>query len=136
MKAYLFIETGEERSPKRGEYYVIPHSDILVKDTDWEDTPKSILTRHEIEVPDGATAFRYTFICDEPMCNRGQSIPMYIPIPRPKVKVKKWRWHKKVGQVFVTADGFFADQQELEGAMGIPADDWEYIPETMIEVEL
>jgi len=56
------------------------------------------LAGQEIEIPDGATQFRYAVICDDPMCNRAQA----IPIPRPKIK--KWIW--RCGNLWYTKEHF------------------------------
>lgn len=90
MKAYLFIETGEVRPPKDGEYYVLGKNMVIHSGQNYSpDSP--ILTRHEIEVPEGATFFQYQIGGNGFSWSNGTM--GYIPIPRPKKKVKKWRWY-------------------------------------------
>lgn len=81
MKAYLEIIGNEDRPPKCGERFEDDNGSIVVACYDHEEI-RRIVTRHEIEIPEGATAFRYAVVCDDPLCNRGQS----ISLPRPRVK--------------------------------------------------
>lgn len=85
MKAYLFIETGEIRQPKAGEYFSIS-SGVLKCVADRVVMPSPILTRHEIEIPEGANGLT--------LVPYDGAIPQIfdritIPLPRPKKKVKK-----------------------------------------------
>lgn len=128
MKAYLFIETGEMKKPKDGEWYYDnnDHS-ITQSDRDFKFVDAPILTRHEIEIPDGATEIGYTF--KTPLCGA-----KFIPTPRPKKKVKKWRWviaTKKGKDVGTTTH-----MTESELHRIYPNQKWYHrIDETEIEVE-
>jgi len=128
MKAYLFIE-GEKRPPKPGDCFINGNGDVDLSVMHFTEN-RLVLTRHEIEIPEGATQFRYAVICDDPMCNRGQS----IPIPRPK-KVKRWWWNFEDDNA---ADGFSTSgpYTEEEVKADYPNAKWYHrIDETMIEVE-
>lgn len=91
MKAYLFVETGEVKPVKPGDYYL---DDGGVKRAFMGNKhhTDTILTRHEIEVPEGAT-----YLAIEPLRDglpiRGTiEHPWHyisIPLPRPKKMVKK-----------------------------------------------
>lgn len=88
MKAYLFIETGEVKKPKKGEWVLDLDGEIsLGYDNDYE--PKfPILTRHEIDIPEGA-------LCLKMWANNGDRYEdkiADIPLTHPKKMVKKWRW--------------------------------------------
>jgi hypothetical protein len=103
MKAYLFIETGEVRVAKGGEWAMTnegPHKgEIYQAESDCTEKD-NILTRHEIEIPDYVDAMNYGFSNSQFTGIRTGS----VPIPRPKKKVKKWLWAVGVedGDVFFT----------------------------------
>jgi len=87
MKAYLFIETGEERCPERGEYFI----NVFGSCSRRGEVPigtRCILTHHEIEIPYGANNMTVAFQ-NINGCLRGSISHVEIPIPRPKKKVKK-----------------------------------------------
>lgn len=91
MKAYLFIETGEVRQVKNGEYY-LADGDVMRRDLSYPtDGAYTIVTRHEIPIPEGAENFNWDF--DHKVFRNSQFNKDWgnIPIPRPKKKVKKWR---------------------------------------------
>ena len=86
MKAYLFIETGEERCPERGEYFI----NVFGSCSRRGEVPigtRCILTHHEIEIPYGANNMTVAFQ-NINGCLRGSISHVEIPIPRPKIK--KW----------------------------------------------
>ncbi len=88
MKAYLFIETGEVRNPNNAEWFMantehpLQSEGIIYGD-------RNILTRHEIEIPEGAIGMipLWQFTDGEEVGHKN-----WVPIPRPKKKVKKWQW--------------------------------------------
>lgn len=138
MKAYLFIETGEVRTPKTGEWYYDNTRQIFQSRRDFQLVAAPILTPHEIEIPDGATLFQYQtnkgelyhFYREEGICSYG-----HFPIPRPKRKVKKWRWvyqDASTGEVCITSE-----YHKIGGGLGnnVHAKWCRQIPETEIEVE-
>lgn len=91
MKAYLFIETGEVRRPKDGEWVIFEDGDFVLNIDDDYIAKYPIVTRHEIEIPEGANNATVAFQRVDG-CLRGSISHVEIPIPRPKKKVKKWRW--------------------------------------------
>ena len=84
MKAYLFIETGEVRSPKKGEWFKDTNGGTYQSDGMYN-LIFPILTRHEIEIPEKFTEVK---IIAGSLCDIN-AVVRIIPIPRPKKKVKK-----------------------------------------------
>jgi len=87
MKAYLFIETGETRYPKEGEWFNGSGGYLEAK-YDFSNYQFPILVRHELTMPDEATECRMNYNLKDSGWING----MPISIPCPKKKVKKWRW--------------------------------------------
>jgi hypothetical protein len=92
MKAYLFIETGEVRTPKVGEYFINclgnPHSNVAYEDP----APSPILARHVIRLADGTAGVyleSYKMENGQRACYQTHGT---FDIPRPKRKVRKWRF--------------------------------------------
>jgi hypothetical protein len=83
MKAYLFIE-GETRQAKKGEWYITSRGEIYYVEGSTTCGERNILTRREIEVPEG------TYECHGHFHNhQGRTDSFCIPIYHPKKKVKK-----------------------------------------------
>ena len=90
MKAYVFIETGELREPKDGEWFLNIGGQPVRCNRDYG--TKVIVTRHEIDIPDRATLLKIVPVKEEP-CDINQVFnAIDVPAPRVKKKVKKWRW--------------------------------------------
>jgi hypothetical protein len=133
MKAYLFIETGEVRLPKESEWYYDNTGVVLLSRQNFKFVSASILTRHEIEVPEGANNMTVAFQ-NINGCLRGSMSRVEIPIPRPKVKVKRWWWDFEDDNA---ADGFSTSgpYTEEEVKADYPNAKWYHrIDETMVEV--
>jgi hypothetical protein len=84
MKAYLFIETGEVRNLKEGDWFLNcdGSGSIFFSDKDYNNDKRNILTRHEIEIPKKFTEVK---IIAGSLCDL-DAIVRIFPIPRPKVK--------------------------------------------------
>lgn len=108
MKAYLFIETGEIRQPKAGEYFSIS-SGVLKCVADRVVMPSPILTRHEIPIPEGANDLLVDFSKDGLLYHA----LTHCPLPRPK-KVKKWQWlYRSRNGDFILTKGVFLSEAEI-----------------------
>jgi len=88
MKGYLFIDAGEVRQAKCDEFYTNCYGEIFRVEGTITSGERNVVTRHEINIPDGAerlTVFPGSLI-DE---NINVTV---ISLPHPKKKVKKWEW--------------------------------------------
>ena len=137
MKAYIEFIGNEDRRPKTGERFEDENGSIVVACYDHEEI-RRMVTRHEIEIPDGATLFQYQtneghlyhFYREEGICSYG-----HFPIPRPKKKVKKCQYitigtdhcGRKRGEV----TGWLTNKEAME--RGLEPEDRIY--QTEIEVE-
>ena len=134
MKAYLFIETGEVRDPKDGELFMTPSGGILRCKGDFG--KRSILTRHEIEIPEGLEGVSISgWGLDCGQCKKQVPCLANIPIPRPKKKVKKWKWLACApgGSPFISGSHYSESEWRKEYA---PIHEWSHsIPQTEIEAE-
>jgi len=84
MKAFIeFI--GETRYPKAGDLIMRQSGAIARVSVNHTYVVFPIVTRHEIDIPDGANILT---VQTRGTCNTLPAI--HIPIPRPKKKVKKW----------------------------------------------
>jgi len=87
MKAYVFIETGELREPKDGEWFLNIGGQPVRCNRDYG--TKVIVTRHEIDIPDRATLLKIVPVKEEP-CDINQVFnAIDVPAPRVKKKVTK-----------------------------------------------
>jgi hypothetical protein len=131
MKAYLFIETGENRNPRVGEWYYDRTHQIMQSKQNFQFVPAPILIRHEmeIEIPQDTDRIRFCF-SKEAMAK----FLFDIPIPQPK-KVKKWQY------ITINSDRFGRKRGEVTGWLtereakerGLEPEDRIY--QTEIEVE-
>jgi hypothetical protein len=113
-RAYLFIETGEVRTPKENEWGISDTGNIceFASDNPYMDDAATILTRHEIEIPEGAEKYYFQVYdgngrpllpCDEP------------PLPRPKKKVKVYQWlYKLANGNFRITEGHYANDLQAK----------------------
>lgn len=110
-KAYLFVETGETRKAKDGEYVLFDEKDgDIYRATDFT-SEYPILTRHEIEIPEGANMMT---IQTRGTCNTPPAL--HFPIPRPKKMVKKWQW--RCGNLWFTKEHF--TEKQIKARSNIP----------------
>ena len=130
MKAYIEFIGNEDRRPKTGERFEDENGSIVVACYDHEEI-RRMVTRHEIEIPDGAKCLT---IFPDSIITCPEASVAKIVIPRPKKKVKKWLWI-----VGINRNSFFANiehRTEEEIKATLPSQDWYHrIDETMIEVE-
>jgi hypothetical protein len=130
MRAYLFIETGEERKPKVDEYFMnICGSAERCCQNDTGN--RAILALHEIDIPDVAKELK---IITGSLCDLNTVVKI-IPIHRPKAKVKKWEWvvDKGVGRSYY-ASGVHRTEEQIRYVF--PNSKWYHrIDETEIEEE-
>jgi hypothetical protein len=133
MKAYLFIE-GETRQAKKGEWYMTSRGEIYYVEGTVTCGERNVLTRHEIEIPDGAHTMT---VQTRGACN---TLPaMHIPIPRPKVR--RWQWVKDYGGSEAKMEIRSTERytrQELDAILrrnNLNTCGWHSDNDTMIEVE-
>ena len=129
MKAYLFIE-GETRQAKKGEWYITSRGEIYYVEGRVTCGERNVLTRREIEVPEGA------YECHGHFHNhQGRTNSFCIPIYHPKKKVKKCQYvtigtdhcGRKRGEV----TGWLTNKEAME--RGLEPEDRIY--QTEIEVD-
>lgn len=138
-KAYLFIETGEVRGPKKGDWYdnrcvadITRNAPIKIQHTDYDfckgvDAP--IYACHEIEIPEDTKDAYIAFSKD------WASLPPFhavvIPIPKPKKKVKKWRWWADLNGIRVETAQEKSEDEMVDAGM-----QWHKISSSEVEVEV
>jgi hypothetical protein len=128
MKAYLFIETGEVRCPKSANWFLRGNTpELCFVSSMCEKLP--ILTRHEIDVPDGTD---YLNIIPIPSGLEGSEHFKSIPIPRPKKKVEKWRCEGRLDGFKITTELITFDEAQM---LSRYVDGLYRMEDTMIEVE-
>ena len=129
MKVYIELIGNEDRRPKTGERFEDENGSIVVACYDHEEI-RRIVTRREIEVPDGA------YECHGHFHNhQGRANSFCIPIYHPKKKVKKCQYvtigtdhcGRKRGEV----TGWLTNKEAME--RGLEPEDRIY--QTEIEVE-
>ena len=129
MKAYLFIETGEVRPVKIGEWCNVLGS-IHFQNITGSIDKYPILTRHEIEIPEWATHINLDVVRTQDVIHAFRR----FPILRPK-KVKKCQY------ITINSDRFGHKRGEVTGWLtereakkrGLEPEDRIY--QTEIEVE-
>lgn len=129
MKAFIeFI--GETRHPKTGDLIMCQSGAIAKVSVNHTHVVFPIVTRHEIDIPDGANILT---VQTRGTCNTLPAIHFPIP-PRPKKKVKKWWWNVEDDNA---SDGFSTSgpYTEEEIKQDYPNAKWYHrIDETMVEV--
>lgn len=91
MKIVVFVPTGEDGVPKKGDWYFTPELNRYILATEnWQWATRPIVTRHEIEVPDGAETVRVSTSSTPPKLATWSA--HHFDLPKPKKKVKRWRW--------------------------------------------
>ena len=128
-RAYLFIETGEVREPKEGEWIFSNRCLPCFRLATAEDKKSLFFTCHEIDIPEGAD---YLYVGMESDKGPGYQRTIYsdIEVHRPKRKVKKWRWWTTINGVEVTTSEPFSEDEMVEKNLI-----WHKVSSSEIEVE-
>jgi hypothetical protein len=85
-KILVYVPTGEVRPANTDEYAVADGQPFRVASGPMVGS-FAIVTRHEIEIPEGAKRIDINFPGED---NQWIGLTRVLPIPRPKVK--KWQW--------------------------------------------